>query len=90
MTFAGKSLKEWMEPWTARWRTTTGLPLALDAKSDSLIASTALEMTSAAHITCFRDITGGESGPDSSDKPGAGPVVLLIRTQMEIPGNPVP
>ena len=47
----------------------TGLPLALDARSDSLITPTALEMISAAAVACFSDIGGGRAGPDSAHAP---------------------
>ena len=44
----------------------TGLPLALDARSDSLITPAALEMISAAAVACFSDAGNGGSGPDSA------------------------
>lgn len=51
----------------------TGLPLALDARSDSLITPAALEMISAAAVACFSDIGGARSGPESADARAAIP-----------------
>lgn len=49
----------------------TGLPLALAARSDSLITPTALEMISAGAVACFNDIGGNPPGPGSSDAQAA-------------------
>ena len=63
----------------------TGLPLALDAKSDSLITTTALEMISAAAVACFSGGAGGQSGPDSGVNPGASrenaPLQIQVTTE---------
>ena len=48
----------------------TGLPLALCARSDSLVTTTALEMISAAAVSCFTGSAGGRPGTDSADEPG--------------------
>ena len=48
----------------------TGLPLALCARSDSLVTTTALEMISAAAVTCFTSSAGGRPGTDSADESG--------------------
>ena len=50
----------------------TGLPLALCARSDSLVTTTALEMISAAAVACFSGGAGGRSEPQSGDETGAG------------------
>ena len=51
----------------------SGLPLALEARSDSLITPTALEMISAAAVACFSGAGGGRSGPGSAATGGAMP-----------------
>lgn len=50
----------------------TGLPLALCARSDSLVTNTALEMISAAAVACFSGGAGGRYEPGSGDAAGTG------------------
>ena len=50
----------------------TGLPLALCARSDSLVTTTALEMISAAAVACFSGRAVGRSEPCSAAQDGSG------------------
>ena len=50
----------------------TGLPLALSARSDSLVTTPALEMISAAAVACFTGHAGDRSGSGPADATGTG------------------
>lgn len=60
----------------------TGLPLALCARSDSLVTTTALEMISAAAVACFSSGVGERSGTDSADQSGMDPEKAPQRIQV--------
>ena len=64
----------------------TGLPLALAARSDSLVTTTAMEMISAAAVTCFSGGDAGQSAPDSADEPGTrlknAPAQIQVTTEL--------
>ena len=51
----------------------TGLPLALSARSDSLVTATALEMICASAVACFSGGAGRRTETDSVDAAGTSP-----------------